>query len=159
MSINYPSGKKSVLVVFPPHKVLCKAIVDNNNVDKTIVNCLCQSNPNVVVNAVAKLIEDECNKACRRGSGSFLQKKDYEDLMKFQWENLYKDLQDRCPHTLSIISSMVQSPPPEVLSKPFFHVMLSSATCLHGRNQEMSALHYMTAFILAHGGCTQRVSK
>lgn len=150
MSINYPSGKKSVLVVFPPHKVLCKAIVDNNNVDKTIVNCLCQSNPNVVVNAVA---------TCHRGSGSFLQKKDYEDLMKFQWENLYKDLQDRCPHTLSIISSMVQSPPPEVLSKPFFHVMLSSATCLHGRNQEMSALHYMTAFILARGGCTQRVSK
>lgn len=107
VSINYPSGKKSVLVVFPPHKVLCKAIVDNNNVDNTIVNCLCQSNPNVVVNAVAKLIEDECNKACRRGSGSFLQK---------------------------------------------------SATCLHGRNQEMSALHYITAFILARGGCTQRLN-
>lgn len=88
--------------------------------------------------------------------GHFSKKKDYEDLMKFQWENLYKDLQDRCPHTLSIISSMVQSPPPEVLSKPFFHVMLSS---FHGRNQEMSALHYMTAFILARGGCTQRVSK
>lgn len=36
-------------------------------------------------------------------------------------------------------------------------MMLSSATCLHGRSQEMSALHYMTAFILARGGCTQRV--
>ncbi|XP_061185175.1 uncharacterized protein LOC133193230 [Saccostrea echinata] len=156
VSINYPSGKKSVLVVSPSHKVVCKAILDNKNVDKTIVNTLCQQNPNIVVNAVTKIIEDECSKICHRGSGSFLQKKEYEDFINFEWENLSKDLQNRCPHTLSIISSIVQNPPPGILSKPFFHVMLSSAICLHGRNQEMSALHYITVFILARGGCTQR---
>lgn len=35
--------------------------------------------------------------------------------------------------------------------------MLTVATALHGRSQEMSSLHYQLAFILAHGGCTQRV--
>ena len=157
--MNYPSGKKSVLVTSKPHQVICKAIVDNKDgMDNTIVSTLCNSNPKAVIEGVKKLIEAESSSVCRRGSGTALQQKQYEDYLNFSWETVQSDLQNRCPNIMSIINAMVHSPPPVIREKAFFHVMFSSAIGLHGRSQEMSSLHYMVAFILARGGCTQRVS-
>ncbi|XP_033755665.1 uncharacterized protein LOC117338420 [Pecten maximus] len=157
VSVNYPSGKKSVLVTSPSHKVICKAMVDNKSeMEKTIVDILCKTNPMAVVKGVSKLIEDECTHVCYRGSAACLQNKKFEHFQNFNWKTLYDDLLDRCPHIMAIITSTVQRQPPNIVSKPFFHVMFSSATVLHGRNQEMSVLHYMIAFFLARGGCTQR---
>ncbi|CAC5407725.1 unnamed protein product [Mytilus coruscus] len=46
--------------------------------------------------------------------------------------------------------------PSAVSSKLFHHVLMTSAIGLHGRNQEMSMVQFMTGFLLTHGGCTQR---
>jgi hypothetical protein len=148
-----------VLVTDQSNKVICKAIVDNKGgVDKSAVNILCQTNPSALVNGVSKMVDEECSKACHRGSGVCLQSKDFNHFLNFEWETIHKDLQQRCPHTISVISSTVQRSPPVSLSKSFFHVMLASALLLHGRNQEMSAFQYMLAFLLTRGGCTSRVS-
>ncbi|XP_062614471.1 uncharacterized protein LOC134276211 [Saccostrea cucullata] len=157
VSINYPSGRKSVLVTSDSHKVICKAMVDNKGgVDMSIVNTLRQTNPNALVKGISKVVEEECSKACHRGSGACLQSKDFEHFLSFKWDTFHEDLQERCPHTMSVISSTVQNPPPVSLSKSFFHIMFASALLLHGRSQEMSAFQYILAFLLARVGCTLR---
>lgn len=156
VSVNYPSGKKSVLVTSSSISSICKAIVDNRDgLDKTITTTLCQKNPDVVVEAVSKLIEEECTNICQRGSGACLQNKDFEHFMNFNWETFHADFQERCPHMTSVLTSIVKDAP--IVSKPSFHRMLSTAIGLHGRNQEMSTIHYIIALLLARGGCTQRV--
>lgn len=71
---------------------------------------------------------------------------------------MYDDLSRTCPSLLELLSSVVCDIPPAPPSKPFVHIVLTAAVALHGRNQEMSLMHYFTGFILTHGGCTQRVS-
>lgn len=63
----------------------------------------------------------------------------------------------RAPSILEVIQSAVSDVPVSIGEKKFIHLMLTVATALHGRCQEMSSLHFQLAFILAHGGCTQRV--
>ncbi|KAK3108646.1 hypothetical protein FSP39_012456 [Pinctada imbricata] len=125
-------------------------------ITSTIVNILCQSYPAEVVTRVCKIIDEECSEISKRGSGTCLQGKCFKDFTEFSWDSLNKDLIKRCPHTVQILSSIVNIPSMEIQEKPFFHLMVSSAISLHGRNHEMSAIQYVTAFILARGGCTQR---
>lgn len=52
-------------------------MVDNKGgVGKSMVNVLCQRNPDALVKGVSKIVEKECSKACRQGSGANLQRKD-----------------------------------------------------------------------------------
>ena len=70
----------------------------------------------------------------------------------------HKELQLRAPNILQVIASAVCDVPVKVEDKKFAHILHSVASVLHGRSAEMSSLHYQIGFILAHGGCTQRVS-
>ncbi|KAK3083023.1 hypothetical protein FSP39_011873 [Pinctada imbricata] len=115
-----------------------------------------QSYPAEVVTRVCKIIDEECSEISKRGSGTCLQGKCFKDFTEFSWDSLNKDLIKRCPHTVQILSSIVNIPSMEIQEKPFFHLMVSSAISLHGRNHEMSAIQYVTAFISARGGYTQR---
>lgn len=125
--------------------------------EKVVVDTIAESCPMVVINAAAKIVKDECDKLCKRGSGTILQKKEHTDLFSFSWKKMYDELSQRCPGLLTTISYIVADVPPPIGSKAFHHILLSAAIGLHGRNQEMSLVQYMMGFILTHGGCTLRV--
>lgn len=78
-------------------------------------------------------------------------------MLKFSWEKFHSELNIRAPNTPRVIQSAVSDVPVSIGEKKFVHLMLTVATAFHGRSQEMSSLHYQLAFILPHGGCTQRV--
>lgn len=89
---------------------------------------------------------------------AFYRKKDNDSILEFSWDMFHKELQLRAPNILQVIASAVCDVPVKVEDKKFAHILHSVASVLHGRSAEMSSLHYQIGFILAHGGCTQRVS-
>ena len=115
------------------------------------------SNPDYVVTAAAKVVHAETRDMCKRNSGSLLQNKDHSSIMSFTWDKLHKELQIRAPNLLKVISAVVSDVPVAPMEKKFMHILHTVATGCHGHSQEMSGLHYGIAFLLVHGGCTQRV--
>jgi two-component sensor histidine kinase len=107
---------------------------------------------------VSHIISCESKEICKRNSGSILQQKDHNSILEFSWEKFYRELHIRAPNTLRVIQSAVSDVPVTIGEKKFINLMLTAASAFHGRNQEMSSVHYQLAFILAHGGCTQRVN-
>ncbi|XP_048770593.2 uncharacterized protein LOC125676812 [Ostrea edulis] len=154
--VHYPSGKKTALITSELHKSICKTIVGRSNVEQTIVNHLCSSNPEVVTNGVSRVVMKEAQTLCKRGSGSILQSKNFKDFFQFKWEQMKEELRRRCPTILTLLSAVVSDKELSSESKGFIHIMVSAAIALHGRNQEMSFSQYMTALVLTHGGCIQR---
>lgn len=55
-----------------------------------------------------------------------------------------------------MVSTVVSDIPVAPAEKKFMRILHTIATGFHGRSQEMSGLHYCTAFLLAHGECTRR---
>ena len=158
MTVYYPSGKKTAFIPSETHKQICKAIHRGQNVERCIIHILKKTSPKDVVSAASEILSLECKTICKRGSGSILQDRSYDGILSFSWDKLHEEIAIRAPHTLHIISSMICDIRPPREHGKFLHVMHSIATVLHSRSQEMSALHYQVGFILAHGGCTQRVS-
>ncbi|OWF47690.1 hypothetical protein KP79_PYT01282 [Mizuhopecten yessoensis] len=75
-------------------------------------------------------------------------------MMEFTWDKFYEELQIRAPNILKVVSAIESDIPMQVSGKKFLHILHTVASGLHGRSQEMSALHYQVGFILVHGGCT-----
>ncbi|XP_069113384.1 LOW QUALITY PROTEIN: uncharacterized protein [Argopecten irradians] len=144
------------MVTDEAHQKICKALVRGSNVDENVVQSICETNPMAVMKVACKLIREECTQLSKRGSGSALQKKDFEDFFTFHWEMLHEELQRRCPALLSAVTAIVCDTSPNISTKPFHHILLTTAIGLHGRSQEMSLIQFMCGFILTHGGCTQR---
>lgn len=153
----YASGKKSVEITNDAHKTICKAFIRGKGVEKIIVDSICKANKSAVIHGAGQILKEESQRTCKRGN-SLLQRKDYHNFFGFHWKDMYDDLSRTCPSLLELLSSVVCDIPPAPPSKPFVHIILAAAVALHGRNQEMSLMHYFTGFILTHGGCTQRVS-
>lgn len=124
---------------------------------KVIVDELVAENPSPVTKAVADIIKQESQSICKQGSDTILRKKNLDDFFSFSWEALNKEMSVSCPNLMTIMSSVVFDVPFQIESKPFHHMFVSTAIALHGRNQEMSVIQYIIAFILTHGGCTLRV--
>ena len=139
------------------HQKICKAIFKSDNVAKSVLDVLVISNPDDVVKAATKIVQTEAKVICKRNSGSLLLKKDHDSLMTFTWNEFHKDLEVRAPNLLRVISGVVSDVPVAPTDKKFMHILHTVATGCHGRSQEMSGLHYCIAFLLVHGGCTQRV--
>lgn len=72
---------------------VCKSIVRGGDSEKTILENLCSSHPKLVTNRVAKIIMEESRDLCKRGSGSLLQKKDFQDVFKYKWDMLKLELE------------------------------------------------------------------
>lgn len=123
---------------------------------KVIVDELVAENPSPVTKAVADIIKQESQSICKQGSDTILRKKNLDDFFSFSWEALNKEMSVSCPNLMTIMSSVVFDVPFQIESKPFHHMFVSTAIALHGRNQEMSVIQYIIAFILTHGGCTLR---
>jgi len=140
-----------------PHKKICKAIIRGGNADRVILDVMCQSNPAEVIHGCQKLIQEECKNVSKRGSGTVLQNKGYYDFFDFKWEDQYDEIKQKCPALLSVITSIISDVPVSISTKPFLHIMLTTAIGLHGRSQEMSVTQFLTGFLLTHGGCTHRV--
>lgn len=160
ITIAYPSGRRTELVRNETEKKICRAILNersSGNAKKSIVAIVTTAYSDEVITAVSRIIGSETKELCKRNSGSILQQKDYNNVLEFSWENFHRELHIRAPITLRVIQSAVSDVPVSIGEKKFIHLMLTVATALHGRSQEMSSLHYQLAFILAHGGCTQRV--
>ncbi|XP_056014422.1 uncharacterized protein LOC125649436 [Ostrea edulis] len=138
------------------HKKMCKAIFKSDNVEKTVLDVLASSNPDDVVMAATKIVQAETKAICKRNSGSLLLKKDHDSMMTFTWNKFHKDLEVRAPNLLRVISAVVSDVPVAPSEKKFMNILHTIATGCHGRSQEMSGLHYCIAFLLVHGGCTQR---
>ena len=120
---------------------------------------LVSSNPDDVTTAAAKVVMLESKDLCRRNSGSILQNKEHESIMTFTWNKFYNELEIRAPNILKIVSAIVSDIPVTPSDKKYMNILHTIACGFHGRNQEMSGLHYCVGFVLFHGGCTLRVSK
>jgi hypothetical protein len=161
ISIAYPSGTRKELVRNEQEKKICRAIVQERSsgkAAKSIISFLSETNKREIVNAASLIIASESKELCKKNSGSILQRKDHDSMLEFSWDEFHKELQLRAPSILWVINSAVCDVPVKVEDKKFIHVLHSVASALHGRSAEMSSLHYQIAFILAHGGCTLRVS-
>ncbi|XP_062609388.1 uncharacterized protein LOC134271151 [Saccostrea cucullata] len=159
ISIAYPSGTRKELVRNEQEKKICRAIVQERSsgkAAKSIISILRETNKEDIVNAASLIIANESKGLCRKNSGSILQRKDNESILEFSWDMFHKELQLRAPSILQVLTSAVCDVPVKVEGKKFAHILHSVASVLHGRSAEMSSLHYQIAFILAHGGCTQR---
>lgn len=159
ITISYPSGKRTQLVTNEIHKKICKAVFKCEHVEKSVLDVLVTSHPDDVASAASKVVMSESKNLCKRNSGSVLQQKQHDDLMTFNWNKFNSELEIRAPNTLKIISAIVSDIPVTPSDKKFMNIMHTIASGLHGRNQEMSGLHYCIAFVLYHGGCTLRVSQ
>jgi hypothetical protein len=156
----YTSGKKTTTVEREEYQRICKAFVDRSpNTDTIIIDSISRLNPEAVVNGATNLIKKESKNLCKRGSANILQMKDHSDFVQFSWEKFYYEIHSSCPSILSVVSAIISDIPPPIQSKPFIHMMLTTAIGLHGRSQEMSVVQYLVGSILTHGGCTQRVWK
>lgn len=125
--------------------------------NKVIVDELVGENTSPVIKAVADILKQESQSICKQGPGTILRKKNLDDFLSFSWEALNKEMTVSCPNLMTIMSSVVSDVPLQIDSKPFHHILVSTANALHGRNQEMSVIQYIIGFILTHGGCTLRV--
>ncbi|CAG2189420.1 unnamed protein product [Mytilus edulis] len=163
VTISYPSGKRTELIVNEIHTKICKAIFKSENVEKAILDILVNSNPDDVVTAAAKVVKSESKNLCKRHSGSVLQNKDHQSFMTFTWDKFHKELEIRAPNVIKVVSAIVSDIPLTPSDKKHMNLLHTIASGFHGRNQEMSMLHYCIAFVLVHGGCTlrdiQRLSK
>lgn len=125
--------------------------------DKVIADEIVATNPSLVVKAVADIVKRESQGICKSGSGTLLWKKNLDDFLSFNWDDLNKELSLTCPSLMTIMSSIVSDMPLEKDSKSLHHMLALTAIGLHARNQEMSVIQYIIGFVLTHGGCTLRV--
>ncbi|XP_046566552.1 uncharacterized protein LOC124275109 [Haliotis rubra] len=109
-----------------------------------------------VIKSSTKVVAHECRTLCRKSTQSLLMLKTHDDIMNFTWEKFYHELTARCPGLCSILSAIVSDVPIQATSKAFRHMLMTAAVGLHGRSQDMSALQYISGFLLTHGGCTQK---
>lgn len=151
------SQTKNIIVLQGHLKRICKATLQGVNVNKVIVDELFAENPSPSIEAVADILKQESQSICKQGPGTILRKKNLDDFLSFRWEALNKEMSVICPKLMTIMSSVVSDVPLQIDSKPFHHMLVSTAIALHGRNQEMSVIQYIIGFILTHGGCTLRV--
>lgn len=103
-------------------------------------------------------MKSESKNLCKRHSGSVLQNKDHQSFMTFTWDKFHKELEIRAPNVIKVVSAIVSDIPLTPSDKKHMNLLHTIASGFHGRNQEMSMLHYCIAFVLVHGGCTLRVS-
>lgn len=149
----YPSGERSAFILEESHKQICRAVYRRQNVEKCILEIISKSDPDLVSSAASKIVSNECQNMCKRGSGSILQEKSYNSIFKFTWDDFNKEIQIKAPNTLKIISSMISDTVVQPKEKKYLHIMQSVAPALHGRSEQMSCLQYQIGFILLHESC------
>ncbi|XP_056013603.1 uncharacterized protein LOC125669312 isoform X1 [Ostrea edulis] len=121
-----------------------------------MLDVLKKSNPSYLVNQTCEIIGDECEKICKRNSGSVLQDRTYHGILNFSWDELEGELQTLAPNLLQIVKSIVSDKPSSMSDRCRIQMLNAIACALHARSREMTALQYLTGLILLHGGCTQR---
>lgn len=110
--------------------------------NKVIVDELFAENPSSIIEAVADILKQERQSICKQGPGTILRKKNLDDFLSFRWEALNKEMSVSCPNLMTIMSSVVSDVPLQIDSKPFHHMLVSTAKALHGRNQEILVISY-----------------
>lgn len=153
----YPSGKRTAFVPEIRHRNICRAIHRGQNVEKCIIDIISKSHPETLTSATSNIISAECEAICKRGSGSILQDRSYSGIFNFHWDKFHDEIQLKAPQTLKVISSALNNIPIAPGEKKYTTLMHIISMALHGRNQEMSSIHYQIGFILTHGACKQRV--
>lgn len=120
---------------------------------------LAQENPLNVIKCASNIIKRECKTLCKRDSSSILRQTDYDSIFSFSWVHLFNELEQKCPGLSMILESIISDTPipRDTLCKPFKQMMVMASMGLHSRCQEMSAAHYLMGFVMANGGCTQKV--
>ncbi|KAL4237208.1 hypothetical protein ACF0H5_005588 [Mactra antiquata] len=113
--------------------------------------------PEVIINSAATIIQDECKKLCKRGSGSMLQNTSYDGLINFTWDKCSKELKARCPGLYTVLEAIVSDIPVTISTKQFVHLMTTAATGLYSRFQEMSAVQYIIGLVSTNGGCSLKL--
>lgn len=108
--------------------------------NKVIVDELAAENPSPVIKVVADILKQESQSICKQGSGTILRKKNVDDFLFFSWEALNKEMTVSCPNLMTIMSSVVSDVPLQLDSKPFHHILVSTAIALHGLNKDMSVI-------------------
>lgn len=83
--VYYPSGKKTKLVSSQLQGSIRKSEVRGGDSEKTILENLLSLHPQLVTNRVAKIIMEASRDLCKKGSGSLLQTKDFQDVFEFKW--------------------------------------------------------------------------
>lgn len=94
----YSHGERSVFISNESHKKICRVLCRGQNVDKCILDILSNSVPELVSSAASKIVSKECQRLCKRGSGSILQTKSYDSIFRFTWDELNKEIQIRAPN-------------------------------------------------------------
>ncbi|XP_071121775.1 uncharacterized protein [Mytilus edulis] len=156
MTVYYPSGKRTAFVPEIRHRNICRAIYRGQNVEKCIIDIISKSHPETLTSATSNIISAECEAICKRGSGSILQDRSYSGIFNFHWDKFHDEIQLKAPQTLKVISSALNNIPIAPGEKKYTTLMHIISMALHGRNQEMSSIHYQIGFILTHGACKQR---
>ena len=159
VTVYYPSGTKTVTVHNPTHRTICKAFFEKDDLDRidnVIVQSICKTNPAVVVAGSSQVVKEEAKQMCR--NETILRRKDNESLLSFTLEELYCELREKCPFLLTMLTNVITDKlPAEPVWNDLKDIVMTAAMALHGRNKQMSALHYVMGFILSHGGCTLQV--
>mgnify|MGYP002803526002 CR=1 FL=1 len=101
-------------------------------------------------------LDKNCTKLCSKKSGSILRRKDYTDMVEFQWGSLFQEMSRRCSFlrdvfvTVAKCSNKSRDPEPPIC--------LCYSILLQQRNHELSLVQRINTVLLSEGNAKKMVN-
>ena len=104
----------------------------------------------------ARLLQElhaNCVELCKRKKPSMLRKNKYPDMVEFSWDEIFEELQSRCPILLDVLSTVVNSKKCDVIPP----LGLCYAILMQQRNHELSVIQRIITILLSEGNAKKQV--
>ena len=151
--IGFRSSQRNSLLQ-GPGKLACRAIVMKQY--KTALNHLLQIDEvkRDLATTVKKTLDEEAQKLCRLKSSVFK----VSNISKFTWRSAISQLENTCPITMDILSTIIGNNKKEKsLKTP--RMVTSMGVLLFSRNRRMNTLQAINSVMMYRGHVRTRVSK
>lgn len=108
----------------------------------------------VITEIVCKTINEEMKNMCRRSENSVLGKRGYEGLSDMTWQEIYVEIENKCPTTLQFLFTLVNGNSEEKMTP----ICLLYSIPMFLRFPELSRLQRLNTILLTDGGVNKMVS-
>ena len=128
------------------------------DVPRTGIRTLCKSEKyqSIVVEETLKLTDAELERYCSEKCPSLLRKSDRDSISALSAKSIFEELQTKCPTLIKIIQMITKKKCDKSEDVNMCATVLS--TCIHARNQRMSAYAYKLGYFLKWSGLSSTVS-
>lgn len=153
--MKYKGDDRSRIIKDETEKSAIKALFNNKDPD-TIIKHLMKSKKyaDAIVGVVSKQIEKELSQIVKQKEVQTLKVQNTNDLLKFDWTTVEKDLTTKLPSLMTILDHCINLKKKHRLA----HLLTAVSVLLYGRSQRLNKIQMLLGLLLDQCGLSKEVN-